>query len=125
MKKFLAIFFVLLLNASIAIQTVEANTRIRKNTPARAVTTQYHVATPVIYHTLPHVSTNISTQTYHYSPVYIQGYTYYSTPVPGYYYYPATRNSNTTYIQHPTTNNQHHTPQNYAPGSATVSVYSN
>ncbi len=107
---------------SLSAQTADASTRTRKSTPARLTATQYYTVAPTqtVYYGNPYTVTNAgTTQTYYYSPTFIQGYTYYSTPTPGYYYYLPVK-TNTYYTQPTYTNNAYYTPQNYAQGTVTV-----
>ncbi|MFZ2255469.1 MAG: hypothetical protein WAW59_04225 [Patescibacteria group bacterium] len=127
MKNFLALFTSVLLLSGIMIQTAEGATRIRTKNPAQYTTSPYYAPAPVVhpvYYGNPYtVNNGATTQTYYFSPTYIQGYTYYSTPTPGYYYYLPVR-TNVVYTQ-PVYNyhtNQYYTPQNYTQGTATVHV---
>jgi uncharacterized protein (TIGR02145 family) len=135
MQKFLAFVSAWLLISGSLVSTAEARTRTR--TPAR---------TNVVYVTVPSsgivspTPTNYNTysynsqtgQAYYYSEYYQSGYTYYSGPKPGYYYYftvPNTQNSHYYnqggYVTYTNTNpgNGYYTPQNYAGGTANVAQY--
>ena len=127
MRKTFVLFFLSLFIVSFNLPVVDAATRIRKNTPARYTTTQYRPPVSTTYYTTQYVGSSVSTNTYYYSQTYLQGYTYSSTPTPGYYYYPNSTNTNSVVQIIPAHSNSNHyyTPQNYTPGSAAVTVYSN
>lgn len=127
MRQFITFFVVTLLLWSLLPQSIHANSpRIRKNIPAIHTTHQYIAPTTIVYNWSYYDGDTITTQAYRYSPTYIQGYTYYSTPRPGYYFYPNIETQNRIYVNpgH-AISNQYYTSQNYAPGSATITVYSN
>ncbi len=100
---FLAICFTLLAIAP----TADASVRIRRGRLAPPVNTTYnpyvgYYQNPQVnqpFYQPPQVNQNTSTSTYYFSPVFIQGYTYYSTPTPGYYLYSTSPVSSTANIQ--------------------------
>lgn len=124
MKKFLSLLAVTAIISGILIDSVDAaSQRIRKRVPARQTVVQYYNQ-PVYTTTTNRPVTN---QSYSYSETYIAGYTYYSTPKPGYYYYYGTPTSSqqTVYVQNPYAqyqNNHYHTPQNYPTGTTNTPV---
>lgn len=133
MKRILAQVAVLILLTTYMIESVDASSRVRRSNPARLATTQNYVV-PVInqnvyYYGTPYTINNgWVVQTYYYSPTYIQWYTYYYTPKPGYYYYVDNTTTPVVYTTVNTTthNNRYYTPQNYTQWTATVvQTYSN
>lgn len=128
MKKILALLVFFFMFSSILIQTADASTRIRKKTPARYTANQnYYIPAPSpVYYGTPYTTYNgVTTQTYYFSQTYIQGYTYSSTPTPGYYYYPNVNTNNIVQIIPAGVSSHYYTPQNYTAGTATVNVYNN
>lgn len=130
MRKILALLALLSILFPLFVQTADAATRIRTRNPARYTTTPtYYVPAPVqpVYYGTPYTTYNgVTTQTYYFSPTYIQGYTYSSTPTPGYYYYPSVNtNGVVQIIPANSTSNHYYTPQNYTAGTANVTVYNN
>lgn len=143
MRKFLSLLLVSVFAMTTLFPAVDASVRIRTRTPAYQTTNTYYQNiqpyntlqnTSVVYYGSPYTIQNgNTTRTYYYSPTYLQGYTYYSTPTPGYYYYlpvlnngiiqvqPA-YNQTYTYPQHNQyyQNNQYYTPQNYNAGTSGV-----
>ncbi len=100
MKKIFSVFLAICFILLAVIPTADASTRIRRGRLAPSVNTPYNpygVYQPV--YQSPQISQNTSTSTYYFSPTYIQGYTYYSTPTPGYYLYSTTPVSSTANIQ--------------------------
>lgn len=99
---------------------------MRTRNPAQYNTAPYYTPQPVYYGNTYTANNGISSQIYYYSQAYISGYTYYSTPTPGYYYYLPVRNTNVSvqsaYINQ---NNRYYTPQNYVVGTPNTQVYSN
>ena len=132
MRKNISLFLVWLLALGVTLSSVDAtSSRMRTRNPAQYNTAPYYVApvqtTQPVYYGNPYITNNgTSSQTYYYSQTYIQWYTYYSTPTPGYYYYLPVRNTN-VYVQNAYTNqnNRYYTPQNYTVGTPRTQVYSN
>lgn len=138
MRKLFSFLIICLFGMTILLPSVDASVRIRTRTPSYQANTHYYQTTQnynsayykphqnqsVVYYGNPYTVQNwTTTRTYYFSSTYLQWYTYYSTPTPGYYYYlPVTNNgiiqvqpsSNQTYWQQ----NQYYTPQNYAPGTS-------
>jgi hypothetical protein len=133
MQKFLAFVSAFVFISGSLVSTVDA--RVRTRTPAQ---------TGVVYVAMPSVGTaspipssystysyNSQTgQAYYYSEYYQSGYTYYSGPKPGYYYYftmPNTQNSSYynqgQYLTYTNPGNAYYTPQNYVGGTANVVQY--
>jgi hypothetical protein len=81
----------------------DASVRVRN-------TTRSTYQMPVRYWTPP--ATTIPTNSYSFSPNYISGYTYYSSPTPGYYLYTSGPVSYTTSVSH----GQYYYSQNYVAG---------
>ncbi len=115
MKKILSTLVLAVVFFTTVLPSADAAVRVRRDRVAlaNAVYVPYYQA-PQIYQPTQsyYPNTNSNTNTYYFSPNYIQGYTYYSTPTPGYYLY----NSNAVNTYNTISEGKYYFSPNYVPG---------
>lgn len=122
MKKIISFLIATCLMFVMVAPMADASTRVirkKRNAQTNSVYAPYYYQAPQVYqpsqaYQPTQVYKTSIGDTYYYSPTYVQGYTYYSVPTPGYYYYSSipTQTNTTTSTQQ----GQYYFSQNYMQG---------